>query len=200
MLPRLVGKLCICSSVEYLKDEKIIDEIIQEREKDQLTEALQVIALVRLRGLIEKGKVTAENRTKALKQYHFHSEAKRAEVREVFQYMDLDGNGNVSMSELCEGLKLIGLKEENVVALFQLLDTDNSGVLSEQEFEGLIALSMMHKSKEEEAEDYDNFFTLFDTKHDGKVEVAEMSVLFSSIGSNVSESFIASTVFNVSNS
>ena len=68
--------------------------------------------------------MTAENRIKALKQYRLHSNAKRAEVREVFQYMDLDGNGNVSMSELCEGLKLIGLKEDNVVA-FLAIKNDN---------------------------------------------------------------------------
>jgi Ca2+-binding EF-hand superfamily protein len=195
LLPRIVGKLCIVSSVEYLKDEKIIDEVIKERESEQLTEALQVIALVRLRGLIDRGKVTAENRAKALKQFRLQSEERRAEVREVFKYMDLDGNGTVNVNELSENLKLIGLKEEHVVALFELLDQDKSGLLSEEEFEGLIALSMMHKSKREEAEDFETFFELFDKIHTGSVQVEEMSMVFSSIGSAVSESFIAGTVF-----
>jgi hypothetical protein len=54
---------------------------------------------------------------------------------------------------------------------------------------------MMHKDQNETDEDYDNFFQLFDKDGGGSVRVEEMSMVFGSIGTLVSEGFIAGTVF-----
>jgi hypothetical protein len=62
---------------------------------------------------------------------HDHTAAK------IFRDLDVDGKGRVSMEQLKQGLSKhnLGFKDADIVFLFDILDTDRSGMLSLNQFE-----------------------------------------------------------------
>jgi len=54
-------------------------------------------------------------------------------LRQIFNVMDVNGDGNINIQELNEGLKHAGLSRRTQ-SLFQVLDTDHLGVVDFQHF------------------------------------------------------------------
>ena len=60
----------------------------------------------------------------------------KAEAAAVFAVMDRNGDGSLDPVELSCRLSDFGVPDEHIERLFYLLDTDNDGVISLEEFVG----------------------------------------------------------------
>eukprot|EP00316_Scyphosphaera_apsteinii_P003458 CAMPEP_0119331664 /NCGR_PEP_ID=MMETSP1333-20130426/81049_1 /TAXON_ID=418940 /ORGANISM="Scyphosphaera apsteinii, Strain RCC1455" /LENGTH=104 /DNA_ID=CAMNT_0007341323 /DNA_START=196 /DNA_END=510 /DNA_ORIENTATION=+ len=56
-----------------------------------------------------------------------------AEADRLFQKLDLDGDGSVSIDEMRANLIGLGYKAELIEKVFTAVDTDNTGTISEDE-------------------------------------------------------------------
>ena len=55
-------------------------------------------------------------------------------IKAIFQSIDANNDGKLSLEELRNAISLIGRKNENIEEIFKLMDTDNSGEIEYTEF------------------------------------------------------------------
>ncbi len=98
------------------------------------------------------------------------------ELKEIFQSIDKNGDGSLSIDELKNGLDLINKKknlnmsEEELCNIFKAIDLDSNGVINYNEF---IAATFDRKKVEMKEHLYQAFKT-FDVNKDGKISLKEL--------------------------
>lgn len=90
-------------------------------------------------------------------------------LKRAFESIDRNGDGNITLRELKEGLKDIKNKEE-LMAIMEGADTDGSGTINYTEF---IAATMEQNLYLKE-ENLRNAFKMFDKDGSGKISIDEM--------------------------
>jgi Ca2+-binding EF-hand superfamily protein len=101
------------------------------------------------------------------------------ELRQLFDAMDQNGDGELSRSELMAHLAPAGVSREEIAYLFDRLDTDGSDGVS---FEELAELILRHRRLMFR---YDELFTYFlpiDADRDDVLETREMNTAMRSVG------------------
>merc|ERR1712100_225567 len=91
----------------------------------------------------------------------------------MFEALDSDGSGRLSVSELALGLQQFGLDQDALDTLVDSLDIDGSGEIEYSEFIagcldahiGLAESALFHA------------FSVFDLDHDGKISLSELSIM-----------------------
>merc|ERR1712007_68692 len=75
----------------------------------------------------------------------------KPKIHEAFQRIDVNGSGTLTKEEVMSSLELLSnsvqkvLKEQDHSEIFEILDVDNSGEITETEFvEGVFALMFSH--------------------------------------------------------
>lgn len=90
-------------------------------------------------------------------------------LKKVFESIDKNGDGNITMKELKDGLKDFKNKDE-LLAIMEGADTDASGTINYTEF---IAATMEQNMYLKE-ENLRNAFRMFDKDGSGKISIDEM--------------------------
>jgi calcium-dependent protein kinase len=92
-----------------------------------------------------------------------------AHLKRVFEALDKNGDGNITMKELKDGLKDVKNRDE-LLAIIEAVDTDSSGAINYTEF---IAATMEQNMYLKE-ENLRNAFKMFDKDGSGKISIEEM--------------------------
>jgi len=110
-----------------------------------------------------------------------------ADADMVFAVIDVDGDGTVTLDEITEHLIKSGYKPEAISKIFEKLDTDQSGSISQEELRaGFVNYSPLRKApgfgnyndqfKEKIHVDADALFSAVDANNDGEITDAELRV------------------------
>lgn len=122
-------------------------------------------------GLRNYGGVNRFKKAALLVLTHHVGEEDLVRMRGIFEVLDVDGNGMLSMNELKDGCEQCGLMQtEDVRRLFDAVDTDHSGMIDYSEFLAatLDQRTILTRQKCWEA------FSVFDLDGDGKISHAEL--------------------------
>ncbi|XP_072965121.1 calcium-dependent protein kinase 29-like [Typha angustifolia] len=95
-----------------------------------------------------------------------------ANIKQIFDMMDTDKNGNLTFEELKEGLHIIGqpVPEPDIKMLLEAADTDGNGTLDCEEF---VTVSI-HLRKISSEEHLTKAFNFFDKDGSGFIELEEL--------------------------
>ncbi|GMH40545.1 hypothetical protein BSKO_08449 [Bryopsis sp. KO-2023] len=141
------------------------------------TKALDNAVLTRIKGF------TAMNRLKkeALKVIASNLPADEiAGLRTMFESMDTDKSGTVTVEELRQGMKRMGTKipDKELQAIMEATDVDGSGSIDYQEF----LAATIHMSKMEKEEHLMKAFAHFDADDSGYITKDELEVALKDFG------------------
>jgi len=199
LVPHTVEKLCCVTSVEYMKDKECVEEVIEERRREQIHETLQMLRLVKLSGRVRGSEtLTAKEREEALKAYDKLNTQTKTKINSVFKIFDEDSSNSIDAKEMEQVLMSIGLEDqvgELAEKFVKLVDDDQSGELSLEEFQMMMSMALVPRSDEEDKADTRAAFALFDKDGSGEVDVTEVEEVMHSLGTAVSGAFIEATLF-----
>jgi len=92
------------------------------------------------------------------------------ESRESFRFIDKDGNGTISVTELVESLKTKGVTDTQISDVFNSIDQDRNGTISFSEF----LAATLDKSKYLSDDRLMSAFQRLDTDHDGHISISDL--------------------------
>jgi len=101
-------------------------------------------------------------------------------LKDIFNTLDKDKNGTLTLEEVREGVSKLGDKNINVEELFTSIDTDKSGVINYTEF---LASTIDQKIYLKEEKLYEAFKT-FDKDNSGKISIDEVKQILRIENSN----------------
>mmetsp|Transcript_11844 Transcript_11844/g.19438 ORF Transcript_11844/g.19438 Transcript_11844/m.19438 type:complete len:506 (-) Transcript_11844:135-1652(-) len=134
------------------------------------------------------GRLRSFNRSRKLKQICMTfvatqlNEVEVASMRSVFESLDVNGDGSLSLEELRNGMQAVGLAPEDIEA-FMALDSDGSGEVDWTEF--LAAAVDLQTTRKKEI--IANAFRKFDIDGDGEITKAELSKVLAGEAEGISE-------------
>ncbi|KAF7261555.1 hypothetical protein EG68_01199 [Paragonimus skrjabini miyazakii] len=103
------------------------------------------------------------------------------ELLQIFDDLDRDGNGVVTLSELERGLVDAGLSLESVKHLMKELDLNEDGKITLAEYKLAVGLT------NEPLDEWKRLFYTMDRDRTGKIDKDELKKLFKDMGMNFSE-------------
>jgi calcium-dependent protein kinase len=97
------------------------------------------------------------------------------DLGKVFQSLDADGNGMLSLDEVSTGFQRAGLEEvpQDLQEIVEALDSNGNGMISHTDF----VAATLDRQKLVTDEAYRTVFRLFDKNGDGKISVQELKDL-----------------------
>jgi calcium-binding protein CML len=111
------------------------------------------------------------------------SDMDSSELRKVFQMFDKNGDGQITVKELGESLKNLGIhiSDDELAATMAKIDANGDGCVDVEEF-GRLYRSIVDDDGEEHDEDMLEAFNVFDRNGDGYITVDELRSVLSSLG------------------
>ncbi|MDJ0519176.1 MAG: urea transporter [Trichodesmium sp. MO_231.B1] len=102
------------------------------------------------------------------------------DLRYIFDAIDRDRSGSLSLSELSHHLQQAGnpMSEEELTFLFSSMDADNSGEIDFSEFGELL---LRHRRLMSRLDEFATYFIPIDQDGNGVLEVEEMNVVLASV-------------------
>jgi Ca2+-binding EF-hand superfamily protein len=200
LTPRIAMKFTYVTSVETMKRQDIIELILQERRQEQLRETLRMLHFLKLRGRVHNLDRDPNILDRAASDFERLDPRLQEEALNLFRFVDVDMSGTVDLVEFKEITKSMGIKEgshdhEGLMALFSLIDVDNSQELNEHEFRMLISLALSPRSEEEEAEDTAALFDFFDEDESGQITLPEVMAALEGLGAHIDQVYLDATVY-----
>lgn len=111
---------------------------------------------------------------------HHVDEDDQKKLRDQFNKMDKNGDGELSLEELLAGCRETGtMASSEATTLFKTLDTDNSGSISYSEF---LAASLDQKHCNTKTDVYWEAFRVFDVDGNGKITPEEFAQIMQNDG------------------
>jgi Ca2+-binding EF-hand superfamily protein len=201
LIPKVVSKLCITTSIEYLKEESVIKEVLTEHKERNLKETLRMLRLLKLRGRTKGDQIGPEVMKRAHEDFAKLPSQTRDEIRAIFNLFDTDASNTIDLNEFSLVLASIGMPPsspagEGMLQLYQMIDKDGSGDLSYEEFEVLMALALAPRSEDEEREDMSNMFDIFDEDGSNNVTIDEVVAMLQGLGAPAEEDYLEGTVYD----
>ena len=163
----LIQKMC-CSPEKRLTAEQVLNEIWV---KDNAPNSSKVLLPVMLDGIKKYAK--SNKFRKAVLTYIASrlSDKEIKKIKEIFQNIDTNNDGKLSLEELKKAVALSGeLKIEHVNEIFKSIDTDNSGNIEYTEFISASIEKNIYLNEEK----LKDAFKLFDADGNGKISRAEI--------------------------
>ena len=113
-------------------------------------------------------------------------EQKLAECKEVFELFDRDKDGSISIHELGNILRSLGVNPtlSELQLMINEVDTDGPGKIEFDEFYELFGKQLKESNTEE---DYIEAFKIFDKDGNGFISLEELCQVMKSIGENITE-------------
>ena len=194
-MPGTMGYLNLVTSVETMKDEHAIVDVISRQKNERQEKAKQVLkTLTFLLDQAAVQKVADDGITEIERDVHAQfeelkkhpsSRAKIQELREVYQAFDVDGSGSIDMEELGPLLDCMGQKksQSEIERLFNLMDADGSNDVDFEEFATVMMAEKIARKVDAHAI-AEKIFQHFDPNGDGTVSPDEMVAAFLRIGKN----------------
>lgn len=201
MVPRIVSRICILSSVEYEKDRDSIQRVTQAVKAQRVTEALRMIRIVKLRSRVGRTKgslMTALDFEERLVKFNHLPGDQRREIESWFQVFDVDSSGYITVMEIKALFRSLGIPEveQSAKDLVQLVDRDGDNKINIEEFRVMALLALQKGSAENEAEDLANLLRTFDADNDGTVALEELCSFFNNMGMRLDVDDLGTLVFN----
>ncbi|ALC42747.1 maker145 [Drosophila busckii] len=109
--------------------------------------------------------------------------------REVFQYLNLDGDDSVSLREFLTVMEGLGLNpfEGDVQSLINEVDLDGNGSI---EFNEFVALMINRLTQIYKAEDMIDAFQVFDKSNSGYLDAGELRTVYLALGVKITNAEI----------
>jgi calmodulin len=114
------------------------------------------------------------------------TEDKIAEYREAFKIYDKNGDGSISINELSDMLKNLGMEytDEELKELVREVDLDNNGNIDFREFMHLMTIKFREFESEEELIEA---FKVFDRDGNGYITAIEFKQVIFSLGEVITD-------------
>jgi Ca2+-binding EF-hand superfamily protein len=203
LVPKVVTKFAIITSVEYMKKAETIHEVAFEVKRKRIQQTLKLMRIIKLKGRAERlggGCIDPAEFERGLKGWMNLPKKKRADMEGFFKLFDSDGSGEIDASEMKQVLNTMGLvteeAEESVLTLMKMVDRDGDGTLGLDEFKVLMVLALKQPTGEEQKEEIQYFFDKFDEDNSGHVTIAEMAEQFAQLGCPLEEEEIRDIVYD----
>lgn len=202
LVPKVITKFAIISSVEMMKDAELMHEVTAEVKKRFVQETLKLMRILRLQGKAKRlggTCISKEKFAEELEEYQKFPKKKQQELESFFKHFDRDGSGDIDAKEMQQVLASLGIvgeeSDDAVDCLMKLVDRDNDGQLGLPEFRVLMTLSLKKPSPDQEAEEMQCFFDEFDADRSGFVTITEMAEKFDELGCSLDEEEIRDIVY-----
>ena len=164
----LIKKMC-CSPSKRLNAEQVLNETWV---KDNAPRAGNTVLPMKIDPF--KNYANSNKLRKAVLTYIASrlSEEEIKKIKAIFQSIDADNDGKLSLEEMKKASSLIdGMKLEQVEDLFKSIDTDNSGNIEYTEFISASIEKNIYLNEEK----LKDAFKLFDADNNGKISKAEIN-------------------------
>lgn len=111
------------------------------------------------------------------------------EIKELFDALDADGEGSISVDELGELFSSMGkpMPKEKLAQMIAEVDSDGGGSIEFEEFLMLVGKQMAEEKVLTPLEQARQAFDMFDTDHGGTIDATELGAALRAMGQNVSE-------------
>lgn len=115
------------------------------------------------------------------------------EVKDAFDLFDTDSSGAVSVEELIEAMKSLGLDQKNeaVFNMIKDIDTDGSGQLEFVEFLEMMTAKLSDKTPPEELK---KVFNIFDSDRTGEISLQNLKRMAHELGEEISNDELAEMI------
>ena len=162
----LIKKMC-CSPDKRLTAEQVLNETWV---KDNAPNSTKTLLPIKPDGF--KNYAKSNKLRKAVLTYIASrlSEEEIKKIKEVFQSIDTDNNGKLSLEEMKKAVALTKMKIEFNEEIFKSIDTDNSGNIEYTEFISACIEKKIYLNEEK----LKDAFKLFDADGSGKISRAEI--------------------------
>mmetsp|Transcript_109987 Transcript_109987/g.342923 ORF Transcript_109987/g.342923 Transcript_109987/m.342923 type:complete len:328 (+) Transcript_109987:60-1043(+) len=133
--------------------------------------------------------------------FHALPASAQDEIGSLFSVLDLNNDGKVYLPDLAQFFATMGYKEKGCQAaesLVRLVDTDGTGVLSEERFQAVVALATVARPGHELKEDVETFFDLIDKERSGKVHTHQITqrLQATKLGADLLDEDVASLLYD----
>lgn len=171
----IIRRILVLESADRLTAVKMLEHAwIAQLAPRASMDRLQPEVMAQLRAFDTLGKFKRAAMTALAQQLH---EDSINELAGVFQALDEDGDGSLSIAEMKRGLKQVGVQvSEEVPQLLPHVDSDGSGMVEYTEF---LAATITEKKHLQEDGACRAAFQVFDEDNNGKITKDEMAKLLS---------------------
>lgn len=114
------------------------------------------------------------------------TDEQKADIKEAFDLFDAEGNGKIETKELKVAMRALGFepRKEEIKKMISDIDKEGSGVLSFDDFLGLMTVKMAEKDSKEEIL---KAFRLFDDDETGKISFKNLKRVAKELGENLTD-------------
>mmetsp|Transcript_51891 Transcript_51891/g.118283 ORF Transcript_51891/g.118283 Transcript_51891/m.118283 type:complete len:320 (+) Transcript_51891:1407-2366(+) len=215
LIPKVVSKLCIVTSVEYMKDVHTIREVIYEAKHDQMKDTLAMLRVGLLNTRIAQYTGAKQDGIKNWKRERLDdaqfdqlildfgekfTPSRQQAIEKSFKLFDEDNSGSIDVNELQRVLDSMGVhpdKRAEPMRLVRFVVRDrNRTEINLKEFQALMAVALGPGSKEAAEEDYRSFFKEFDDDASGEASIEEICDKFRNMGVPITSDHIVDTVYS----
>ena len=163
----LIQKMC-CSPEKRLTAEQVLNEIWVRDNAPNSSKALLPVMMDGIKKYAKSNKFRKAVLTYIASRL---SDKEIKKIKEIFQNIDTNNDGKLSLEELKKAVALSGeLKIEHVNEIFKSIDTDNSGNIEYTEFISASIEKNIYLNEEK----LKDAFKLFDADGNGKISRAEI--------------------------
>jgi len=198
-MPTIIGLYNLVTSIEAMKNEHAVTEVIKDQKHRRHQRATQVLASLQF--FIDQAEMLAATNSPGsdgegvqrdtVAQYEKMKKDPSmskylAELENLFFSFDADKSGNIDMEELGQLLSCMGQQksEEELERLFNLMDADDSGNISVDEFCTVMASTRSSRRNQDPRELAEKMYAKFDEDGDGTIQPEEMIAAFQRMGQN----------------
>merc|ERR1719161_946953 len=206
LVPKVVSKFVIATSVEYMKDKECCKEVTFQCKRRQVLETLKILEIANMHGKIAN--LGGETITPEMYEEYStcfnerFSKKKQQDVENVFKMFDADNSGTIEVSEFKSVLASLGIDDTSEAGcraehLVKLVDRNGDGVVDMHEFKVLMAMALIKDKPDTKTEDLRSLFLKFDQDKSGTISIYELAQHLSKLGIQVDDDDMAALVFQV---